>query len=171
MTLGHRAAGGPMAEERRLPDASTTGNAWDGPREGVHLDLARELVGRGGTWTYVETSWSMTPAISPGDRVTVGPCPVEELGPGDVAALLLDGRRLLVHRVLWVGRWGPRWWVFTKGDARSEPDPPSPGQWLLGVVVRVQGPDGADRAPGRPRWQALRSLGRWAWAAVRRRVR
>lgn len=100
----------------------------------LSLALSFLLLAFGRFVPLVVTSGSMYPTISVGDVVFVHATGGAGVGVGDVVAYVMEGRQVVVHRVVAVG---PDW-VRTKGDANPDPDPflVSYGN-ILGRVVLV----------------------------------
>ncbi|MEM4592901.1 MAG: signal peptidase I [Sulfolobales archaeon] len=67
----------------------------------------------------VVTSGSMSPTISVGDLVIVHAVGGYNVEVGDIIAYAMEGRQVVVHRVIATGSD----WVRTKGDANPDPDP------------------------------------------------
>lgn len=67
----------------------------------------------------VVTSGSMSPALEVGDVVFVHAIGSAGIRVGDIAAFVMEGKQIVVHRVVDTGLN----WVKTKGDANPDPDP------------------------------------------------
>lgn len=94
------------------------------------IDVAREALSRGVPVRMHVFGSSMAPALVDGAQVEIRPLLAPPL-PGEVVAWArLD--RLVVHRVVRVEADGH---VVTRGDARSDADPPCAPSDLLGRVV------------------------------------
>jgi signal peptidase len=79
---------------------------------------------------------SMAPAIPLGSLAVVRTVGLEQIGPGDVVTLRLQGGVLLTHRVLRVATLPDGTYLETKGDGNADPDPVLvPGASVIGVVA------------------------------------
>ena len=80
------------------------------------LNLAGEVISRGGHFAFNTTGHSMYPAIAHGDRVVLGPLPPGGARVGDVVLVGTgDGPRL--HRVVSTGSDSAGPFLLTRGDA------------------------------------------------------
>ncbi|MBI5516564.1 MAG: S26 family signal peptidase [Deltaproteobacteria bacterium] len=112
------------------------------------------LLRQGQPVTFVVRGASMWPSLRDGARVTVQPCPVACLRPGDLVAFERRGA-LVVHRVRAVTAEGVR----SAGDALPRGDGLVPQSAVLGRAQRVSQPPW--------RWRDLRPthlLRAWRWA-------
>ena len=106
---------------------------------------------------------SMRPTIGPGEEVRVR-CGVG-IRPGDVA-VCQQGRRILVHRVLFLSRRAD--WVLTRGDATCVPDLPIPVDSVLGTISGLVADDGEHDLPPAPDSWTRRAIGRLSEVAFNR---
>lgn len=114
------------------------------------LPLLREVVGRGGHLAVVVRGQSMTPTIHDGDRVVLGPLPVQGPALGDLVTWMYQGRAVL-HRLVEVSSD----LVRTRGDALVEPDAWIPRSEIIAVVVSVERRSGRIRRLLRAGWSTL----------------
>lgn len=85
--------------------------------------------------SYVVTSGSMEPAMSPGDVVVVGSVPAADVRAGDVITFRDRRSALTTHRVVGVETSDGERRFRTKGDANEDPDPaPVPAESVVGEV-------------------------------------
>ena len=120
------------------------------------LQLAGEVISRGGHFTFQTTGHSMYPAIAHGDRVILGPLPEGGARVRDVVLVgTPDGPRL--HRIISTGADPSGPFLLVRGDAETGPGERVGPEAVCGRVVRVNRP-----------------LGRWLsprfWAATLRRI-
>ena len=97
-------------------------------------------------WTFSGAEGtSMVPTVSPGDLVVAHPIRPEDLKPGDLV-MFQYGRAVVGHRLVSATTTGgpgaslddaPRWRLLTQGDALENPDPPVPGEALVGKIALV----------------------------------
>ena len=140
--------------------------------------LTAEVLARGATARLPARGGSMRPFIPDGCIALVEPATANELQVGDIALVSLGGK-LVIHRVVRVGRVAGRPAVQTKGDAVCELDSWACGDAVLGRVTALERegrtlPVGATpRARLLARALALVSLRarRWQGAWLRRKVR
>lgn len=79
---------------------------------------------------------SMEPTIPLGSLVIVRAGPIDQIRPGDVVTLRLNGDALVTHRVVRVAELADGRYLETKGDANGDPDPVLvPAQSVLGIVT------------------------------------
>ncbi len=121
--------------------------------------LMQAVLAKGGRFRFQATGSSMRPFIREGDVLTVEPL----AGPARLGEVVVcvqaDGGRLMVHRVVRVGRTG---WL-TKGDQARQADGWVEQPGLVGRVVRVE-------RQGQAAWAGLGRervligwLSRWGW--------
>ena len=97
-------------------------------------------------WTFSRAEGtSMVPTVSPGDLVVARPIQPGDLKPGDLV-MFQYGRAVVGHRLVSATTTGgpgaslddsPRWRLVTRGDALENPDPPFPGEALVGKIALV----------------------------------
>lgn len=85
---------------------------------------------------------SMTPAILPGDLVSIRRVDLDEISAGEVVLFLQNGR-LFVHRVVGRNVVSPEGnneepCLITRGDRLRHDDPPVSSRELLGRVVSIE---------------------------------
>lgn len=97
------------------------------------IELAQEVLSEFGQLRLRVTGSSMLPAVLPGDVLSFKTCPVESLALGSIVLLRRDGR-LYAHRLLALTAEG----LLTQGDSMPQPDPPTPLDDFLGVLVGQQ---------------------------------
>lgn len=103
------------------------------------LQLAGEVISRGGYFTFHTTGHSMYPAIAHGDQVILGPLPEGGARVGDVVlAGTRDGPRL--HRVVSAGTDPSGPFLLVRGDAETGPGERVRPEAVCGRVVRVHRP-------------------------------
>ncbi len=107
------------------------------PRQGVKCALFADAVRQFGKAKIKAWGSSMSPAIQPGDVLTIEHCEMNEVAEGDVAGFLRDGR-IFVHRV--VGVESKTGYFTTRGDALDCCDLPVRREEFLGRVTHVQRP-------------------------------
>lgn len=78
---------------------------------------------------------SMRPLFAPGDTVHIAPARADDVRPGDVVVLDLDGQ-LLLHRLVYKTSDE----VVTRGDDSLALDPPRPHDALIGRVDTAPAP-------------------------------
>ena len=89
----------------------------------------------------------MVPSVMPGDLVVAHPVQPGDLQPGDLI-MFQYGRAIVGHRLVSATAVGSpglnslpddelHWRLVTRGDALENPDPPIPGEALVGKVVLV----------------------------------
>ena len=100
------------------------------------VDLAAEVLARGGRFQLLVNGASMQPWLVAGDRVDLAAVEPARLRVGDI--VLTGGSRPLLHRVVRIDRAAGV--VVTRGDAADQDDPPLPLGDLVGRVVSVQRP-------------------------------
>jgi hypothetical protein len=99
----------------------------------VQPPLLADLLRRGSAVRLEVTGHSMSPFIRSGDVVTIEPLLGHRPAPGEIVALVSEGR-LRVHRL--VG-WD-RGRALFRGDVATEADPAASPDDLLGRVTRVE---------------------------------
>lgn len=125
-----------------------------------HLRLLVELLAEGLDVEVRVTGESMWPFLRSGDLVALTP-PGGRVGLGDVVAILDDGPRLTVHRVVEL-RAGT---VVTRGDARWDTDAAVAGNRVLGRVVGIRRGGRPVRRGLGPERRILAWLSRRGWLA------
>jgi hypothetical protein len=108
--------------------------------------LIAELLRGGGSAEFTAFGSSMTPAICPGDKITVAPCDASRAEVGDVVIFERQSQ-LVAHRVISLIP------LTTQGDALTLPDANIEPTALLGRVARVR-----RKARSRLRWSVKRLL-------------
>jgi signal peptidase I len=101
------------------------------------LELAAEVLHLCGAVRLAAFGCSMTPAIFPGDVLTVRPASADEVQPGDVV-LYRRGKRFFIHRLVRAEQASRGIMLMTQGDALREADPPFDANDLLGRVVLIE---------------------------------
>jgi hypothetical protein len=103
------------------------------------LQLAGEVISRGGHFSFHPTGHSMYPAIAHGDRVILGPLLEGAARVGDVVlAETQEGPRL--HRVISIGTKSSGPDLLVRGDAEAGPGERVRPEAVCGRVVRVHRP-------------------------------
>ncbi len=98
------------------------------------LRFIRDVVGRGESFRFQATGFSMSPFIKNGDLVTLSPLDLPSPRLGDVVAFTPPGsEKLILHRV--VGKKGASFYI--KGDGLPRIDLLLPGEKILAKVVQV----------------------------------
>ncbi|MGE3538139.1 MAG: S24/S26 family peptidase [Candidatus Tectimicrobiota bacterium] len=93
---------------------------------------------------------SMEETIPDGTRVRVQCQPAQAYEPGAVV-VFLDGARIVVHRVIYYGRWGrSKGYLLTQGDNMLWPDVPIPVAAVVGQVIAQQHQGDWQALPGPP---------------------
>ncbi len=143
-------------------------------------ELAADLLGGGHALRFQARGGSMVPFIKHGDVVEVQPVEAAAIRRGDVVLCRNGGGRVVVHRVVRVGRENGQIVLVVKGDALARPDGRIPPGDVLGQVVAVERGgkrfelnEGRWRMAGRL-WTRLWPLSVWGYravAALSRRVR
>ncbi len=137
------------------PSAGESGGG--GPPAGNVIGWVREQVALGTPLRFRVTSDSMAPLLIPGDEVMVAAAPPETLRPGDLVVAAAPGAALfVVHRLVALRREGDGFWLVTRGDRSSTPDPAWPAEAIVGrVVAVVRAGQTLDLRRGRGRAMAL----------------
>jgi hypothetical protein len=114
-------------------DGVVNGAAHTAPNAAV-AGLMAEVLGKGATFRFQASGFSMSPFIRNSDVITIAAAPAH-LHPGEVAAFTHPGSdRLMVHRVVHVDRQG----YLIRGDNLLEPDGYVTCANILGRVIRVE---------------------------------
>ncbi len=97
--------------------------------------LAADVLGKGASFRFKATGYSMTPFIKDGDIVTVSPRSPQDLRTGDIAAYTrTTDERMIVHRIV-----ATRGGLFlVKGDNSPSFDGLIPGSRILGCITRIE---------------------------------
>lgn len=95
--------------------------------------LIAELL-RGNNVCVSISTTSMTPAILPGDTVTVSWVSPQNLRRGDIV-LMEIGDEWVLHRIVWLDSKNER--IVTRGDHAIETDAPAPFSVILGKVSAI----------------------------------
>jgi len=121
---------------QRMSQGNTQGTISD--RLGL-TDLLEisDLLLRSQTFRFRVTSWSMSPALRKGDRLTVEPVSPAQLQVGDLILFHHRGR-LICHRLVAVQENGAGPRLITRGDATAGCDAPLQADQVLGRVVAVK---------------------------------
>lgn len=120
------------------------------------IGWVREQVAQGVPLRFRVTSDSMAPLLLPGDEVIVAAAPPETLRPGDLIVAAAPGRPFVVHRLVALQREGAGFWLVTRGDRSSTPDPAWTAEAVIGrVVAVVRAGQTLDLRRGRGRAMAL----------------
>lgn len=137
------------------PSAGEGGGGRPLPRNVIRW--VREQVAQGVPLRFRVTSDSMAPLLLPGDEVMVAAAPPETLRPGDLVVAATPGRAFfVVHRLVALHREGDGFWLVTRGDRSSTPDPAWPAEAIVGrVVAVVRAGQTLDLRRGRGRAMAL----------------
>ncbi|MEM4254135.1 MAG: signal peptidase I [Candidatus Woesearchaeota archaeon] len=89
---------------------------------GVYPDKAIIEV-QGLKWANVSATNSMLPVLGTGAHaLQVVPRSANEIQTGDIVSYKYEGR-IIIHRVIEIGRDELGWYAITKGDNNPEPDP------------------------------------------------
>ena len=103
------------------------------------LDLADEVVGRGGVLAFRARGHSMAPIIADGDQVLLGPLAPGGARIGEVVLIRTDsGPRL--HRLVQVDGNPDEQLFVARGDAPGSSKDRIPGSAICGRVVRINRP-------------------------------
>ncbi len=119
------------------------------------LTIAARFRGAGKTLECRLRGGSMEPAIPREARLSILLGPTTPYEVGDVVAVV-DGSRICVHRVVYLGSGGRHGYVITQGDACYYPDPPTKTEYILGRVTAYEQAEswrepGASRSSDRAR--------------------
>ena len=79
----------------------------------------------------------MLPSVWPGDLLTIQSVAHDEVIPGDIVLVLLDGR-FFIHRLLERRQNPDCISLITRGDAMPQNDPPAGASELLGRVAGIR---------------------------------
>ncbi len=101
--------------------------------------LAREVLARGGAFSFRATGSSMSPTIRSGETVLVRSREFDRLRPGDVVMACLKGGLVIVHRVIGRTMFENKPTLITMGDNSSSPDLPLTDDEIIGLVTAVWG--------------------------------
>jgi Peptidase S24-like len=101
-------------------------------REGYKLDLAAEVLSRGGTIRLQALGSSMLPSIWSGDVVSIESKSGKEIVPGDIVLVARDGR-FFIHRL--IEKHNAIW--ITRGDSLLQDDAPVAQVQVLGKVALI----------------------------------
>lgn len=121
------------------------------------VELAAEILLKGGSFQFRAHGASMAPFIRDGDLLTVAPVDAARLEIGDVALCRTCWDRIKAHRVVGKTVQDGVLLLETRGDARLSPDRPVPGDRVLGRVVRAQRGERVYRLDGGP-WRLAACL-------------
>jgi Peptidase S24-like len=101
------------------------------------LGLVAEMLRDCGKVQLKAWGTSMLPSVWPGDLLTIQSVAHDEVVPGDIVLVLLDGR-FFIHRLI-ERRQNPDSisWI-TRGDAMPHNDPPAGASELLGRVAGIR---------------------------------
>jgi signal peptidase I len=100
------------------------------------VELAAEVLAKGGRFRFRVTGTSMQPGLVSGDLVVLATIDPQRLAPGDV--VLIRGPRPLLHRVVSIDKSTGQ--VISRGDAAQVDDPPATLADLVGRVVSSERP-------------------------------
>ncbi len=107
----------------------------------AQIDLMREILERGGTFTFRAFGHSMFPMILPGTEVTVRPLRSVPPPLGTVLVAERDGS-LVCHRLVRVRRQehggGHRWVYHLRGDNHEADDPPFDESKVIGEIESLR---------------------------------
>ncbi len=104
----------------------------------AQIDLMREILERGGTFTFRAFGHSMFPMILPGTEVTVRPLRSVPPPLGTVLVAERDGS-LVCHRLVRVRREDSGRWVYhLRGDNHEADDPPFDESKVLGEIESLR---------------------------------
>ena len=101
-------------------------------REGYKLDLAAEVLGRGGTIRLQAQGTSMLPSIWPGDVLSIESKSGQDIALGDIVLVARDGR-FFIHRL--IEKHNSIW--ITRGDSLLQDDAPVAPVQVLGKVSLI----------------------------------
>lgn len=118
------------------PDVlEAVGSIFDNDPDRIRA-LARQLQPREPTIESTARGVSMGDTIPDGTKLLIR-LSEQEPAAGEVVAFLLQ-KRVVVHRVVHVGRNAARRHLLTRGDAEGLPDPPVECRHVLGPVVAIE---------------------------------
>ncbi len=100
-------------------------------------ELAEEVIRKFGTVRLRVQGTSMTPAIRPGDTISIRRAHPREIEPGEIIMYSRDGQ-MFAHRVLRRVHENGEMQFLTQGDRMLHPDPPVSAENLLGRVVLIE---------------------------------
>ena len=107
------------------------------PQVETKVDLAAEVLRRGGTIRLKASGTSMLPSLWPGDLLTIQSAGCDQVAAGDIL-LVVRHERFFIHRLVgWRLGSNCLLWI-TKGDAMPHCDPPATASDLLGRVTYVR---------------------------------
>jgi hypothetical protein len=101
-------------------------------REGYKLDLAAEVLGRGGTIRLQALGTSMLPSIWPGDVLSIESKSGQDIALGDIVLVARDGR-FFIHRLIEKHNSI----LITRGDSLLQEDAPVAQVQVLGKVSLI----------------------------------
>lgn len=105
-------------------------------RASLKVDLAAEVLRRGGIIRLRAWGASMLPSIWPGDWLTIESATFEQVAPGDIVAILQESR-FIIHRLIRVEEHSDRTACLTRGDAVPHDDPSISASTLVGRVTSI----------------------------------
>lgn len=100
------------------------------------VELAAEVLAKGGRFRFRVTGTSMQPGLVSGDLVVLASIDRQGLAPGDV--VLIRGPRPVLHRLVRIDEETGQ--VISRGDAAQVDDPPAALADLVGRVIAVERP-------------------------------
>jgi hypothetical protein len=103
------------------------------------VELAKEVVGRGGLLTFRASGHSMAPLIADADTVILGPLKNGKVSLGDIVLVDCPGGPRL-HRVVLIGPGRDDQYIITRGDQMSAGQEKVKAEAIFGRVVRVHRP-------------------------------
>jgi hypothetical protein len=103
----------------------------------AQIEMMREILARGDTFTFRAFGSSMFPMIPPGTEVTVRPLRTVPPPLGTVLVAERDGT-LVCHRLVRLGREDRRWIYHLRGDNHLTEDPPFDQERILGEVESIR---------------------------------
>lgn len=106
-------------------------------RDEGRCHLAAEALRSWGVLKLRATGVSMLPTLWPGDLLTVQALRLEETEPGEIV-LYMRQDRFFIHRVIRRSLTQDQVCLVTRGDCKSEDDPPVGRSELLGKITKVQ---------------------------------
>lgn len=103
----------------------------------VASELAEEVIRKFGTVRLRVQGTSMTPAIRPGDTISIERTHPREIEPGEIILYAREGR-MFAHRVIRRVQTAVGVRLLTQGDRMQLPDPLVSAEELLGRVVLIE---------------------------------
>ncbi len=96
----------------------------------VLLRMVRKALNQGRRAAFVVHGDSMLPTFRDGEQITLSPVDSNNLRLGDVVAYVDAGDQIIIHRIVMLAQTA----VITRGDNRSQNDPPVALSQIIGKV-------------------------------------